>query len=131
MGLSGMGPCVALEGATTGAVFEAYLEDALAPSLRPGQVVVMDNLSAHKGERVRGLIEGRGCCELLYLPAYSPDLNPIKQAFLMLEASLRRAGARTFGALVEAMGRALEAITARDASGFFGDCGYRAMAQLP
>ncbi len=125
-----MGPCAAVEGATTSAVFEAYLESAFAPSLRPGQIVVMDNLTAHKGERARGLIEGRGC-ELLYLPAYSPDLNPIKQAFLMLEASLRRAWARTFGALVEAMGRALEAITARDASGFFGDCGYRAMAQLP
>lgn len=130
MGLSGMGPCVAVEGATTARVFEAYLEDALAPSLRPGQIVVMDNLSAHKGERVRELIEGVGC-ELLYLPAYSPDFNPIEQAFSKLKASLRRAGARTFGALVEAMGWALDSITARDASGFFRHCGYRASAQLP
>jgi hypothetical protein len=130
MGLSGMGPCVAVEGATTGAVFEAYLENALAPSLRSGQIVVMDNLSAHKGPRVRELIEESGCV-LLYLPAYSPDLNPIEQAFSKLKGSLRRAGARTFGALVEAMGRALDAITARDASGFLRHCGYRAPAQLP
>jgi len=74
MGLSGMGPCVAVEGTTTGAVFEAYLENVLAPSLRPGQVLVMDNLSSHKGPQVRKLIEGRGC-ELLYLPPYSPDLK--------------------------------------------------------
>ena len=78
----GMGPCLAVEGATTREVFEAYLEHVLAPSLRPGQVVVMDNLTAHT--RVAGsqgpLIEGRGC-ELLYLPPYSPDLNPIEQAF--------------------------------------------------
>jgi transposase len=128
MGLSGMGPCVAVEGTTTGAVFEAYLENVLAPSLRPGQVLVMDNLSSHKGPRVRKLIEGRGC-ELLYLPPYSPDLNPIEQAFSKLKASLRRAGARTFEALIEAMGRALDAITDRDAWGFFWHCGYRAPAQ--
>ena len=125
----GMGPCVAVEGATTGAVFEAYLGDVLAPSLRPGQVVVMDNLSSHKGSRVRELIEHRGC-ELRYLPPYSPDLNPIEQAFSKLKASLRRAGARTFSALIEAMGRALDEITDRDASGFFRHCGYRAPAQL-
>ena len=128
MGLSGMGPCVAVEGTTTGAVFEAYLENVLAPSLRPGQVLVMDNLSSHKGPRVRKLIEGRGC-ELLYLPPYSPDLNPIEQAFAKLKASLRRAGARTFEALIEAMGRALDKITDRDTWGFFRHCGYRALAQ--
>ncbi len=111
------------------AVFEAYVEEALAPSLRPGQVVVMDNLSSHKGQRVRELIEGRGC-ELLYLPPYSPDLNPIERAFAKLKASLRRAQARTFGALIEAMGRALEEITGRDASGFFRHCGYHAPVQL-
>ena len=73
--VEGIGPCLAVEGATTREVFESYLERALAPSLRPGQVVVMDNLSAHKGGRVREIIESRGC-ELLYLPPYSPDLNP-------------------------------------------------------
>jgi transposase len=125
----GMGPCIAVEGATTKAVFEAYVQEALVPSLRPGQVVVMDNLSSHKGQRVRELIEGRGC-ELLYLPPYSPDLNPIERAFAKLKASLRRAQARTFGALIEAMSRALGEITDRDASGFFGHCGYHAPAQL-
>jgi len=125
----GMGACIAVEGATTKAVFEAYVEEALAPSLRPGQVVVMDNLSSHKGQRMRELIEGRGC-ELLFLPPYSPDLNPIERAFAKLKASLRRAQARTFRALIEAMGRGLGEITDQDASGFFRHCGYRAPAQL-
>ena len=107
----------------------AYVEEALAPSLRPGQVVVMDNLTAHKGGRVRELIEGRGC-ELLYLPPYSPDFNPIEQAFSKLKALLRRAEARTREALIEAMGAALSAISAQDGPGFFGHCGYRTAAQL-
>jgi transposase len=129
MTLRGMGPSLAVEGATTRAVFEAYVEKALAPSLRPGQVVVMDNLSAHKGERVRELIEGRGC-EVVYLPPYSPDLNPIEQAFSKLKALLRRAEARSREALIEAMGAALSAVSARDAWGFFRNCGYRTAAQL-
>jgi transposase len=125
----GMGPCLVVEGSTTREVFEAYLERALAPSLRPGQVVVMDNLSSHKGLRGRELIEARGCA-LLYLPPYSPDLNPIEEAFAKLKASLRGAGARTHEALVEAMGRALEAVTGSDTGGFFEHCGYRKTAQL-
>jgi transposase len=124
-----MGPCLAIEGPTTKAVFETYVERVLAPSLRPGQLVVMDNLSSHRGSRVRELVEGRGC-ELLYLPAYSPDLNPIEQAFSKIKALLRRAGARTREALIEAMGRALDAVTADDARGFFEHRGYRASAQL-
>jgi hypothetical protein len=76
----GLGPCLAVEGPTTREVFETYLERVLAPALRPGQVVVLDNLSAHKGGRVKEIVEGAGC-ELLYLPPYSPDLNPIEQAF--------------------------------------------------
>jgi transposase len=127
--IRGMGPSMAVEGATTRAVFEAYVQEALCPSLCAGQVVVMDNLSAHKGGRTRELIEGRGC-ELLYLPPYSPDLNPIEQAFSKLKGSLRRAESRARGALIESMGAALSAITARDARGFFGHCGYHATAQL-
>jgi transposase len=111
MTLCGMGPCLAIEGPTTREVFEAYLERALAPSLRPGQVVVMDNLSSHKGPRVPELVEARGC-ELAYLPAYSPDLNPIEEAFSKLRGLLRRAGARTREALLGATGRALDAVTA-------------------
>ncbi len=120
---SGMGPCVAVEGSTTGTVFEAYVERFVAPELAEGQVVVMDNLNAHKGDRVRELIEARGA-SLLFLPSYSPDFSPIEEAFSKLKTILRRIAARTKGALVEAIGRALDAITSRDARGWFGHCGY-------
>ena len=94
MSLEGMGPSLAVEGPTTKAVLEAYVEHVLAPALKPGQIVVMDNLSSHKGSRVREIIEGRGC-KLLYLPPYSPELNPIEEAFAKLKAlfcaRLRRA----------------------------------------
>src|SRR5215207_2081678 len=118
MTLSGMGPSLAVEGATTARVFEAYVKKVLAPSLLAGQVVVMDNLGAHRPTRVRELVEQRGC-ELLYLPSYSPDLNPIEEAC-----------ARSRGALVEAMGVALSAISTRDARGFFEHAGYRPAGQL-
>ena len=98
----GLGPCLAVEGSTTREVFEAYLEQVLAPALRPGRVVVMDNLSAHKGGRVKEIVEARGC-ELLYLPPYSPDFNPIEQAFSKIKGLLRRARARTRESLIEAM----------------------------
>jgi hypothetical protein len=79
MTIEGMGPCLAVVSSTTRRVFETYVERVLAPTLKEGQVVVMDNLAAHKGERVRELLEARGC-ELLYLPPYSPNLNPIEEA---------------------------------------------------
>jgi transposase len=129
MSTEGMGPCLAVQSSTTREVFESYVEQVLAPSLRPGQVVVMDNLSSHKGGRVSELIEQRGC-ELLYLPPYSPDLNPIEEAFAKVKTLLRRFEARTREALVEAMGRALDAVTARDAHGFFEHRGYRVVGQL-
>jgi transposase len=125
----GLGECLAVEGTTTREVFEAYLERVLAPTLCPGRVVVMDNLSAHKGGRVKEIIEGRGC-ELLYLPPYSPDFNPIEQAFSKVKGLLRRAEARARESLIEAMGVALSAVSARDARGFFGHCGYGSMGQL-
>jgi transposase len=128
MTLEGMGPSLAVEGATTKAVFEAYIDRVLAPSLSPGQIVVVDNLSSHKGPRIRELIEGRGC-ELIYLPPYSPDLNPIEEAFAKIKALLRKAQARTREALLEAMGRALDAVSASDARGFFEHRGYRPLAQ--
>jgi hypothetical protein len=128
MSAEGMGSCLAVEGATTRGVFEAYLERALAPSLGPRQVVVMDNLSAHKGGRVREIVERRGC-ELLYLPPYSPDLNPIEGAFAKLKARLRAMAARSHQALIEAMGAALDGMTVSDAYGFFEHCGYRTPAQ--
>jgi transposase len=129
MSVRGMGECLAVEGSTTTVVFEAYLERVLVPSLRPGQVVVMDNLSAHKGERVRDLIESRGC-QLLYLPPYSPDFNPIEEAFAKIKGLLRKAEARSREALIEAMGRALEMLTASDARNFFEHRGYRELGQL-
>jgi transposase len=129
MSIEGMGECLAVEGATTKAVFEAYVERVLAPSLRAGQVVVMDNLSAHKGERVRELIESRGC-ELIYLPPYSPDLNPIEEAFSKIKGLLRKAAARTREALIEALGAAISAVSSTDALGFFEHCGYRRLVQL-
>jgi transposase len=126
----GMGPTLAVqEGGTNKAVFEAYVERVLAPSLRAGQVVVMDNLSAHKGEEVRELIEERGC-ELLFLPPYSLDLNPIEEVFSKIKALVRKAETRTREALIEAMGLAISAVTARDARGFFEQCGYRRVGQL-
>jgi transposase len=129
MSMEGMGECLAVEGSTTTKVFEAYTERVLVPSLRPGQVVVMDNLSAHKGSRIRALIEQRGC-KLIYLPPYSPDFNPIEEAFAKIKALLRKAEARTHEILIEAMGWALEMLTERDARNFFEHRGYRALGQL-
>jgi transposase len=129
MSLEGMGPTLAVEGATNREVFEAYVEWVLSPKLRPGQVVVMDNLTAHKGERVRELIEERGC-ELLYLPPYSPDFNPIEEAFAKIKGLVRKAEARSREALVEAIGKAISALSAHDALGFFEHCGYRPQVQL-
>ena len=124
----GMGPSMAVEGATTSRVFQTYVERSLAPALRPGQVVVMDNLGAHRPKRIRELIEGRGC-DLIYLPAYSPDLNPIEEALSKIKHLLRKFGTRTKEALIEAMGRALAAVSAQDVRGFFEHCGYRTPAQ--
>src|SRR3712207_771348 len=128
MSAEGMGPSLTVEGTTTSVVFEAYVEQVLAPTLCKGQVVVMDNLSAHKGERVRELIEERGC-QLVYLPSYSPDLNPIEEAFSKIKRLVRKAEARTREALVEAIGSALSAVTSSDARGFFEHCGYRMPVQ--
>lgn len=123
MSVEGMGPTLALEGTTDREMFEAYVEQVLAPTLCIGQVVVMDNLSAHKGHKVKELIEKRRC-ELLYLPPYSPDLNPIEEAFSKIKGILRKAEARTREALVGAMEVAISAVTAQDARGFFKHCGY-------
>jgi transposase len=128
MSSEGMGACLAVVGSTTAAVFEAYVEQVLVPTLKPGQVVILDNLSAHKGERVRELIEGRGC-ELIYLPAYSPDFNPIEHAFSKIKGIVRRAEARTREVLLEALGTAISAVSARDARGFFEHCGYGMLVQ--
>ena len=123
MSVEGMGPSLTITGSVDAQVFEAYLERVLLPKLGPGRIVVMDNLSAHKTQKVRELVEGAGC-ELLYLPPYSPDLNPIEEAFSKIKSIVRKAEARTREALVEALGPALSSVTQEDASGFFEHCGY-------
>ncbi len=112
-----------LEGATDTLAFESYIEQVLAPSLQPGQIVVMDHLSAHTGPKVRQAIQAKGC-HLLFLPSYSPDLSPIEGAFSKLKAFLRRVGPRTRQDLYEAVSQALDAITPQDALGWFSHCGY-------
>jgi transposase len=124
----GMGASLVVEGSTNGMVFQTYLEEVLLPTLKSGQVVVMDNLSSHKGERVRQLIEEKGC-ELIYLPPYSPDFNPIEGAFSKLKSYLREACARSQDTLMEVIGEALSTISASDALGFFEHCGYRTVVQ--
>ena len=126
----GMTESLILDGAANGAVFERYVEQVLAPSLTAGQIVVMDNLSIHKGVKVRNAIEARGC-QLLFLPSYSPDLSPIEEAFSKLKAALRRASARTREALQEAICQALDLITAQDARGWFAHCGYLLAESAP
>lgn len=128
MTTGGMGPSLAVEGATTARVFETYVEKALVPSLRAGQIVVMDNLGAHRPKRIRRPIEQQGC-ELLYLPAYSPDHNPIEEAFAKIKNLVRKAAAGSKEALVEAIGAALCAVTAEDAWGYFEHAGYRPTGQ--
>jgi len=119
----GMGESVAIEGATDAKAFEAYVERFLAPSLKEGQVVVLDGLGAHRTEKVRDLVEARDA-QLLFLPSYSPDLNPIEEAFSKIKGIVRKAGARTREALVEAIARALAAVTPEDAAGWFAHAGY-------
>ena len=113
-----------LDGPMHGEAFAAYVEQFLAPILRTGDVVIMDNLSSHKGARVRQAIEQRGAT-LLFLPHYSPDFNPIEMAFSKIKALLRKAAARTHNALVEAVRAAIDAIAPHEAANFFTAAGYR------
>ena len=119
----GMGPAMTLTGAADTKAFEVYIEKVLAPSLERGKIVVMDNLSIHKSERARQMIEDRGC-KLLFLPAYSPDFTPIEEAFSKLKGYLRRAEARTREALQIVIAEAIALITAADAKGYFAHSGY-------
>jgi transposase len=128
MSLYGMGASMCIEGATDAAAFEVYVEHFLAPSLGEGQVVVMDNLGAHQPKRIRELIEARGA-EVVFVPSYSPDLNPIEQAFSKIKNILRKLGARTHEALLEAMEEALSKVTPTDAAGWFDHCGYQTEVQ--
>lgn len=122
--LGGVGACLAFDGATDSACFETYVRDCLVPTLRPGDIVVMDNLACHKAAEVERLIRSAEAV-VRYLPPYSPDLNPIEPMFSKLKEHLRALAARTVAAVVGAMGSALQAITPLDLSGWFTHCGYR------
>ena len=126
LGAEGIVGAMSVETATSGAVFCAYLEQVLLPALRrskPDAVLVMDNLAAHKTAQVRTLLDASGFA-YRYLPAYSPDLNPIEPAWAKVKAVLRRVAARTADALHKALGPALARVTPQDAAGSFRHCGY-------
>ena len=119
----GLGPGFVVEGGISTRGFEVYVEAILGPTLRPGQIVVMDNLRQHRSARTRALIEARGAA-LWFLPSYSPDLNPIEEAFSKVKTLLRSAAARTAEDLRAATWAALRAITPADALGYATHCGY-------
>ena len=112
-----------LSGPINREAFEAYVERVLVPELRTGDIVVMDNLSSHKGPRVRALIEA-ACAHLLFLPPYSPDFNPIENAFAKLKAMLRKAAERTVDALWAAIGRIVETFIPSECANYFVAAGY-------
>ena len=112
-----------LDGAMNKLAFETYVEKVLAPTLQPGDIVILDNLPSHKGDKVRELIEARGAARLL-LPPYSPDLNPIEMAFAKLKALLRKAAERTVGALWDRIGQILHAFTPQECANYFRHAGY-------
>ncbi len=114
---------VVVDGAMNSVTFLAYVEQFLVPALRPGDVVVMDNLSAHKGAAVREAIESAGC-DLWYLPPYSPDFNPIEKLWSKVKAWLRRVSATTFETLSDAVVDALQAVGPQECSNYFKSCGY-------
>jgi transposase len=124
LGSQGLDALLWIEGATDGEVFRAYTERVLCPTLRAGDIVVMDNLGAHKVSGIREAIEGRGA-RLIYLPPYSPDLSPIERCWSKIKAALRAMGARTRRKLERAIKRALETVTESDALAWFANCGYR------
>ena len=123
LSLQGVGAVMTVDGATDATVFHAYVEHVLCPTLVPGDVVIMDNLRAHKVAGIRERIEACGA-RLIYLPPYSPDLSPIEPCWSKLKALLRTAQARTREALDAAIQQVLAAVTASDARGWFRHCGY-------
>lgn len=120
---AGVAAAMTVVGAADTRVVEAFVRECVVPHLRAGQVLVLDNVSTHKSAEVRRLVAAAGC-HLRFLPAYSPDLSPIEEAFAKFKALLRQAKARTVAAVEVAIGQALDAITPRDARHFFAHCGY-------
>lgn len=123
MTIEGVLAAASIDASTDGDVFGEFIRNALVPSLRPGQVVVMDNLAAHKVAGIREAIEAVGC-RVIYLPPYSPDFSPIEPMWSKVKQRLRTLGARTLASLGEAVTTALNAITPSDCQGYFRHCGY-------
>lgn len=121
--ITGETKSIVFEGALDSKMYNVYIEKILLPSLKPGDVVVMDNLNVHKSEIAKRLIEEKGC-EYIFLPAYSPDLNPIEKMWSKVKQLLRGIKARTPEALYDAIGEVLKCITKEDAEGWFKSCGY-------
>lgn len=121
--LSGITAPMTINGAVDGAVFKIYVEEILAPTLEPGDIVIMDNLPAHKVKGVKELIQAKGA-RLIYLPPYSPDLNPIEKCWSKIKTYLRRAKARTRAELEKALAEALLLVNSKDAEGWFKSCSY-------
>lgn len=121
----GMVAPMVLDGPINGVAFQAYVDQVLAPELRPGDIVVMDNLGSHKGAGIRAAIEAAGA-SLLYLPPYSPDFNPIENAFAKLKAMLRKAAARTVDGLWSVIGRSIDSFTPTECTNYFAAAGYDA-----
>ena len=121
--LDGSTACMVVDGATNKEVFKAYVSDILLPTLQADDIVMMDNLSAHKNQEVRNLIESAGA-QLWFLPPYSPDLNPIEKMWSKIKSILRTLKARTEESLINAIAKALDAVTASDVKGWFESCGY-------
>ena len=124
MRLDGSTACMVVDGATDTEIFQVYVKHILLPTLKPEDIVVLDNLSAHKNQKTRELIESVGA-QVWFLPPYSPDLNPIEKMWSKIKAILRTLKARTKEALINAVAKALDAITASDAKGWFNSCGYQ------
>lgn len=127
--LTGVVASLMFQGSTDAEAFAFYVEKILGPELKSGDIVVMDNLSSHKTERVRQAIESRGA-RVLLLPPYSPDLNPIEKMWSKVKTALRKAAARTVDSLWDAIGKALDQVTANDCRGFFDSCGIPIPATL-
>ena len=121
--LGGETESIVFEGAVDRKMFEAYIEQVLGPSLRPGDIVVLDNLASHKSQAARAFVESRSAC-YLFLPAYSPDFNPIEKMWSKVKQLLRSIKARTQEELFDAIAKALCMVTADDAQGWFTSCGY-------
>src|SRR5262249_4137257 len=123
MTLDGMQAAMTIEGAVDEATFDVFVRKVLLPTLRPGQIVIMDNLSSHKTPTIERLIQQAGC-QLMYLPAYSPDMSPIEEAFSKLKAFLRRCRCQTIPDLIQAITKGLDKITVSDVMGWFAHAGF-------